>query len=326
MKIRWGIVGAGYIAGNFVSGLKSLEDAEVAAVGSWPPGQAAQFGERFGIPRRYDSYEALAQDKEIDIFYIGTPHALHREHTLMMLEAGRPVLCEKPAAINAKQVEDMIAVARRKNIFFMEAMWNMFFPATQKALELIKGGAIGDVRMLEADFGFAAGFDPKARLFNPEMGGGSLLDVGCYGVALAQAVFGQTPERVTAMGDIGQSAVDEQAAMILGYKGGALAVLHSAIRTNTKHEAWIYGTQGMIHIPCHFWSPDRIILKREGQPDEEFKYERFGNGYTYEAIEVQKCIYAGKKENEIASHAKSIAVMRTMDRIRAVMGVKYPME
>lgn len=324
-KTRWGILSTGNIAKAFAKGLAAVEDAELVAVGSRSQEKADQFGNEFKVPHRHASYEALASDKDVDVIYVATPHTLHMEDTLLCLKHGKAVLCEKPFAINTAQARKMIAFARKKKIFLMEAMWTHYFPAMAKVRELIASGAIGEVRLMRADFCFRSGLNPEGRLFNPHLGGGALLDVGVYTIALAHMVFGRDPERTMGMTHLGETRVDEQSAMILGYKGGAMAVLTCAVRTTTPHEAIVYGTDGWIKIPALFWQPDKIVLSKGGK-EEEITFPRLGNGYSYEAVEVGRCLREGKLESDTMPHAKTLSIMKTMDALRKQWKLKYPGE
>lgn len=221
-RTRWGIIGTGNIASQFARGLALLDDAELVAVGSRTAESAHEFGERFGARTRHASYADLASDPDVDAVYIATPHPLHLENTLLGLEAGKAVLCERPFAINAHQAEVMIATARKRGVFLMEAMWTRFLPHMVRLREIVASGAIGELRMLQADFGFRTSFNPQGRLFDPALGGGALLDVGIYPISLASMLLG-TPTRVTSMAHLGATGVDEQSAIILGYGGGQLA-------------------------------------------------------------------------------------------------------
>jgi predicted dehydrogenase len=324
-KIRWGILGTGNIAKKFAEGLAAVEDAELVAVGSRSQDNAHSFGDRFKIPHRHASYEALAADPDVEVIYVATPHPLHMENTLLCLKNGKAVLCEKPFALNTAQARKMVSLARKKKVFLMEGMWMNFFPAIAKMRELITQGAIGEVRLMRADLCFRAGFNPESRLFNPQLGGGALLDVGVYTVAFAHAVFGRAPERITSIPHLGETGVDEQAAMILGYPGGAMAVLTCAVRTNSAHEAMIYGTDGWIRMPPLFWQPDKLIVCKGGK-EEEISFKRLGNGFAYEAMEVGRCLREDKIESDIAPHEKTLDIMRTLDKLRKQWDLKYPGE
>jgi predicted dehydrogenase len=324
-KTRWGILGTGNIASQFARGLAELDDAELVAVGSRTADSAEAFGERFGAPRRHDSYAALASDPEVDAIYVATPHPLHHDNTIMGLEAGKAVLCEKPFAINAGQAEQMIATARTRGVFLMEAMWTRFLPHMVRLRELLAAGVIGEVRMLQVDFGFRTSFNPQGRLFDPALGGGALLDVGIYPVSLASMIFG-TPERVTGMAHLGETGVDEQSAMIFGYAGGRLALLSQAIRTNSPHEALLLGTAGKIRVHSSWWKQTTITLSVDGKPDEVIDVPTAGNGYNYEAAEVGRCLRAGLTESAVMPLDETLAIMRSLDEVRAQWGLRYPGE
>jgi predicted dehydrogenase len=322
-KIRWGILGTGNIANKMADALKSLEDAELAAVGSRTKEKAEAFGEKHGIPRRHGSYQALADDPEVDIIYVCTPHTLHAENTLLCLDRGKAVLCEKPFTVNAAQARATVAKAREKGLFLMEAMWTRFLPAMRKCREIVRSGRIGEVRMLQADFGFRAGWDPQGRLLNPELAGGGLLDVGVYCVSLAYFLLG-APSRLESLAHIGETGVDEQNALLLGYPGGEIAILSSAVRTNTPHVAFVMGTEGMIRIPA-FWCARELTVISGGQ-EERIEAEYSGNGFEFQAMEAMRCLREGLTESETIPLDESIAIMETMDRAREQWGLKYPGE
>jgi predicted dehydrogenase len=316
--IRWGILGTGTIAHSFALGLRDAPGAELVAVGSRSQAGADRFAEEFGIPRRHPSYAALAADREVDVVYVSTPHSRHRDDTILCLEAGRHVLCEKPFAINALEAEEMVACARANRRFLMEAMWTRFNPVMVKVRELLAAGAVGEVRMLFADFGFRIEPDPRHRLFDPELGGGALLDVGVYCVSLAHMVFGGPAPEADGFAHLGGTRVDEQCAWLMRYPNGALALLGAAIRTETPQEAAICGTAGTIRIP-RFWSPRGLTLNGESVP-----VEVSGNGYQYQAIEVMERIRAGQLESEVMSLDMTLAVQRDLDALREPWGVRYP--
>ena len=324
--VRWGVIGPGRIAGVFAEGLRELPDARLVAVGSRTQANADTFGAKYHVPRRYDSYAAVAADPEVDAVYIATPHALHAENTIMCLEAGKAVLCEKPIAINARQAAQMVETARARRVLLMEAMWTRFLPIMVRVRELLAQGAIGEVRMVTSDFGFRTGVNPTGRLFDPALGGGGLLDVGVYPISLASMVFGAEPERIATLADIGETGVDEQAAAVMGYGAGRIAIIWTAVRTSTPHETTILGTDGMIRIHRPSWCPTRMTLARSGQPDEDIELPFPGNGYQFEAAEIARCLREGRLESDVMPLDETLAIMRTMDRIRSEWGLKYPME
>lgn len=324
-KVRWGILGAGSIAHKFATGFGGVEDGELYAVGSRSLEKANEFADKFNIPKRYGSYEELVSDPDVDAIYVATPHSFHKEHTILCLNAGKGVLCEKPIAVNAREVEEMVECARKNNAFLMEAMWTRFLPIYYKVEEWIEQGLIGDVHMVVADFGFRAGINPEGRLFNPSLAGGALLDVGIYVVSLASLIMKKPPAKIVSMANLGETGVDEQSSVILGYDEGQMAILYTAIRTNTKQEARIIGSKGSIYIPS-FWNATTAILEIPGQEDQVVEIPHLVNGYCYEAQEVNRCIKEGKIESDRMTWEESISIMKTLDELRAQWGLKYPME
>ncbi len=323
--VRWGILSTGGIARQFARGLAYAPGAQLVAVGSRSQANAEAFGDEFGVPRRYASYEALAADPDLDVIYIGTPHPFHAANSLLCIEAGKAVLCEKPFTLNARQASAVIRAARERGVFLMEALWTRFTPVMHKVRALLAEGAIGRPRMVTADFGFHAPFDPESRLFNRALGGGALLDVGVYPVSLASMVFG-APPRISTMAHLGATGVDEQAAMIFGYEDGALAVLSCAISVMTPMEATITGERGMIRLPANWWMPQECILSLEGEPEQTFELPFTGNGYNYEALEVMRCLREGLLESPIMPLDETLALMQTLDNIRSQWGLRYPEE
>ena len=322
--IRWGILGTGGIAARFAEGLTALPDAELTAVGSRAIETADAFADRFDITHRHASYEALAQDEDVDAVYIASPHPYHREHSILSLRAGKAVLCEKPFTINAAEAQQVIDVARQEGRFLMEAMWTRFLPAMVRVRDLLQSGAIGALRLASAEFGFRAPLDSKHRLFDPQLGGGALLDVGVYAVSFASMVFGP-PTRVVSLAHLGETGVDEQSAMILGYDEGQLFMGHAAVRTNTPQDASLMGTEGWIRIHSPWWYSDTITLAKHGK-DETFHLPITGNGYNYEAAEVMNCLRSGKLESAVMPLAESLQIMQTLDQLRGQWGLRYPME
>ncbi len=323
-KVRWGIIGAGKIARKFAEGLRFAKSAELVAIGSRSKERAEQFAAEFGVGRAHGGYENLASDGEVDAVYIATPHPMHKSNSILCLEAHKAVLCEKPFTVNAPEAEQVIAEARRQQVFIMEAMWTRFIPVIAKLRELLGQGAVGEVRMVMADFGFRAEWDPRGRALNPALAGGALLDVGVYGISLASMVLGAA-QRVTGLAHIGDSGVDEQAAVVLGYDGGALAVLVCGVRTDTPGEASVIGTEGRIQLGRGWWHGSAMTLVR-GKEREIFEIPTEGNGFNYEADEVARCLADGKTESDVIPLDETLAIMRTMDEIRAQWGLKYPME
>jgi predicted dehydrogenase len=324
-KVRWGILGTGAIARQFVQGLNSVPEAEVLAVGSRSRASAQEFADKRSIPRRHASYDGLASDPDVDVVYIATPHPFHAENATLCLEAGKAVLCEKPFSVNAAEAERVVKLARERGLFIMEGMWTRFFPLMGEVRRLVSEGAIGEVRMLNVDFGFRADPDPASRLFDQRLGGGALLDVGVYCVSLASMILGQ-PSGSVGLSHLGETGVDEQASIVLEHEGGRLANLSIGIRTTTPQEATIMGTEGYVRIHAPWWRPKSMTIYRPGEESETVDAPVSGNGFNYEAAEVMRCLEAGKTESDVMPLDETISVMRTMDRIRATWGLRYPGE
>jgi predicted dehydrogenase len=322
---RWGILGTGAIARQFVEGLGHLPEAEALAVGSRSEASAEMFARERGIPQRYGSYEELAADPDVDVVYVATPHPFHAGNAELCLEAGKAVLCEKPFTLNAAEAERVVGLARERGLFLMEGMWTRFFPLMERVRALISTGGIGEPRILTADFGFRAPLDPVSRLFAPDLGGGALLDVGVYCVSLATMVLGQ-PVRTAGLSHLGETGVDEQAAMILEHEAGRLSNLSIGIRTATPQEATIMGTEGYLKIQAPWWRPITMTISRPGREDETVEAPITGNGFNYEAAEVMRCLDEGRTESGIMPLDETLSVMGTMDDLRAAWGLRYPSE
>ena len=323
--IRWGILGTGNIANQFARGLAVLEDAQLVAAGSRRAETANRFADTYGAPNRHDSYEALAADPDVDIVYIATPHVYHAENSLLCLEAGKAVLCEKPFAINAAEARRVIDYARAHRLFLMEAVWTRLLPHMEKVVELVEEGAIGEPRLLQANFCFRTSFDPRDRLFDPVLGGGGLLDVGIYPVFLAHLLLGR-PLEIKTLAHLGETGVDEQAGMLFSHESGAVSVLTSAIRAELPHTAVIAGATGRIEIHERWWAPSSFTLQRDGHDAVQIEPEVVGNGYNYEASEAGRCLREGRTESEKIPLDTTLAVMHTLDAIRAQWGLRYPGE
>ena len=323
--VRWGILGTGRIAGAFATGLGSLPDAELAAVGSRSPEAAAAFAARFDAGRTHSTYEDLATDPDVDVVYVATPHALHHANARLCLEHGKAVVCEKPFTLNGAQARDLVALARARRLFLMEAMWTRFLPALVELRRRVDEGAIGEPRFLVADFGFNKPFDPAHRLFDLAMGGGALLDVGVYLASLAAMQFGP-PARIASQARIGQSGVDEDAALLFGYAGGRFAQLTASIVTTTPQEATFLGSAGSIRLHAPWWRADRLTVAVEGRGAETVDAPYLGNGYTHEAMEAMRCLRDGALESPVMPLEETVAVIETLDRVRAEWGLRYPGE
>jgi len=323
--INWALVGTGGISNQFIEGLKAAGGNAIAAV-SRNLESAKDFAARHGIQKAYDNYERMLEDSEIDVVYIGTPHPTHKELTVRALNAKKAVLCEKPVSINAGELKEMILAARENNVFFMEAMWTRFTPPLEKVRCWLSQGVIGEVKMVQASFGYNVPFNPENRLFNLHLGGGALLDAGIYPLSIISMVYGgKKPEDIKSHLYIGESGVDEQNNIILSYGENRMAYASSANRTAMANDVWIYGTKGKIHIPYFVWARS-ARLHVDGKGDEFYAPEYKSNGFDYEAEAVMNCLREGKIENPVMRWDESLILMETMDTIRSQWNFNYPGE
>jgi predicted dehydrogenase len=324
--IRWGILSTGWIASQLAQAITDQPDAEIAAVGSRTQASADEFGAKWNVPRRYGSYEALANDPDVDVIFIGTPHTFHYENMLLCLNAGKHVLCEKPITINAAQAEECIALARQKGLFLMEAMWTRFIPAILAFNDWLSKGELGEVRLVQADFSIIKPYDPHHRLYDPYLGGGALLDLGVYPVSFAHMILG-TPDQMISHAHLGETNVDELATMIFIYNGGQSAVLTTSQRLASPVEALVVGTEGYARVHHQFYRAQRFSVKIGEEGEEQvFDYPYESNGYIHEVRAVQDCLRAGKLESDLMPLDESLTIMRLMDELRAAWGVYYPGE
>ncbi|MGN6397118.1 MAG: Gfo/Idh/MocA family protein [Mucilaginibacter sp.] len=323
--IRWGILGAGRIARKFASDLKLVEDAELVAIGSRSQQGADDFGNEFNIRHRHSSYEALASNSEVDVIYIATPHNLHCENTLLCLEHGKAVLCEKPFAMNAREARKMIDKARSKGVFMMEALWTKFHPHYLKTISMIKDGLLGDIRSVLINFGFKPASPAPARLFDPALGGGTVMDIGIYNVFMAMSVLGK-PDAIEASMTPAATGVDEQCAILFKYNNGAMAQLFSTFSANLPTEADIAGTNGRIRLTSRFYEPSATIEYYPKYPDSKQIIpvaKEQGFGYQYEARHVNDCLRRGLTESDVMTFDDTLVLMETLDNIRKIAGIRY---
>ena len=314
--IRWGVIGTGGIAQSFAADLGHTDSGEVVAVGSRRQATADAFASRFGAARAYEGYEALVADAEVDVVYVATPHPMHHEDTLLALRAGKPALVEKPFTMDAGEAEELVAEARERGLFLMEAMWARFLPHIRELRRLLAEGVVGEVVTVHADHAQWFAEDPAHRLFAPELGGGALLDLGIYPVSFASMVLGP-PSRVLALADPAFTGVDAQTSILLGYESGAHAVLNCTLRAKGTTRAAIVGTEGRIELEQSFYQPTSFtLIPREGEPQRLFDPVAEG-GLRHEADEVARCLRERQLESPEMPLDETVAIMRTMDAVRS---------
>lgn len=319
--IRWGILGTGKIARAFANALKDTPGAVLAAVASRSIDSAAAFAGEFG-GAAFGSYQALADAAGIDIVYIATPHPMHFENATMALNAGKAVLCEKAFTINRRQAEQIVALARAKKLFMMEAMWTRFMPALAAVRAIIASGEIGQVHQVFADFGFAAPLDPAHRVNDPSLGGGALLDLGIYPLSIAAALLGPVTS-VLAQADMGPTGVDLQTAFSLRHEGGGMSLCSCSLKARTPAELTVAGTLGHVRMNTMFHRATTITVATEGGT-RTIATPYLGNGYVHEAIEAGRCLRAGLLESGAMPLDETVALMGVLDTIRAQIGLRYP--
>ena len=321
----WGIIGPGKIAGKFARALTLVEGASLGAIASRDADRAAAFTREHGAAKTFLRYEELASDPGIDAVYIATPHGFHAEHTLLCLQQGKGVLCEKPMALSAGQVSKMIEASRHHHAFLLEAMWTRFLPVMREVMTLVTSGRIGVLKYIRADFGFLAPFNASGRLYDLRLGGGSLLDIGIYPLYLCLQLLGE-PDGIVAGGQLSPTGSDETCQAILEYSGGATAVVSSTLACQTSLTAEIAGTEGMIRIPGPWYRNDHFEWNRSGEPVQTVQLEPMVNGFEYQIREAMDCMEKGWIESPSLPHAFSLMMSRTMDEIRRQIGVEYPGE
>lgn len=320
-KIKWGIIGLGKIATNFATDLQLSDTAILHGVASRSMDKATAFATKFSATKAYDSYEALANDTEIDVIYIATPHVFHYENTMLCLQHNKAVLCEKPMGINLTQVQTMIQEAQSRNLFLMEAIWTRFMPSYQKVLQLLNENAIGDIISVRADFGFRSEFNPEGRLFKKELGGGSLLDIGIYPIFLSLLVLGM-PSEINAMANMTTTEVDSFCAMLFNYSTGEKAVLESTFESDTPTEGYIFGSKGTIKLHRRFHHANTVTLSK-GDKETVFELPHSGIGYIHEIEAVNANIQNGDTENSKLPLAFSEQIMTIIDQVKAKTGLQY---
>jgi predicted dehydrogenase/aryl-alcohol dehydrogenase-like predicted oxidoreductase len=334
-KLAWGIIGTGRIAHTFANGLLRSKLGRLVAVGSRTQERADKFGEEFSLPHRHGSYQALLANPEVEAVYVSTPHPMHAEWAIKAAEAGKHILCEKPIGINEAEAMAIIEAARRHHVFLMEAFMYRCHPQTAKLVELVRDKAIGEVRVIEATFSFDAGFDPEGRLFKNALGGGGILDVGCYCVSMARLIAGAAvgedfadPIAVKAVGKLGETGVDEYALASLQFPGGVFAQVATCVRLNQENVVRIYGSQGWILVKSPWFAgAEDMVVRRWGQEEPTIIP---GTGrqdlYAIEADTVAANLEKRQAPSPAMTWADTLGNMRTLDRWRQELGLVYEME
>jgi len=310
--IKWGIIGTGFIARQFAKGLSYAPGAELFAVSSRNEEKAKQFATDFGVKKFYSSRDSMLANPEIDIIYVATPNHCHAPDSIAALNAKKAVLCEKPFALNSEELEKIIAVAKEKNLFLMEALWTNFLPSFKKFIELANSGAIGEPLLLQADFGYNSPFDINKWRHDPAQGGGSIYDLGIYTFFAAMKIFGE-PEKIETIKIPSPSGTDITAVIQTQHKNGKLAMLASSFAMDLDTEAKLYGTKGKLTLHKLFLIPTKLTLQNENG-SKTFAFDEPSNGYEYEAIAAMDAMRKGLTECPEWDLNKSRVLMRTLDK------------
>jgi len=324
-KYKWGILAPGKMSAKFTRGLQLLDNAELYAVGSRDIARSKKFADEFGFKKYYGSYDELAADKEVDIIYVASPHSHHHEHVMLCLKNRKAVICEKAFSLTSREAEEMIAEARKQNVFLMEALWPPFQPLYQKTKEVLESGLAGKIIHINARFGFQAPYNPTDRKFNLELGGGSLLDIGIYAVIDALWFMG-VPDEITSVASFAETGSEDSISIIFRYNDGRMANLYSSFRTAAGIGCDLLCENGNLFFSRARDMSQCLSIQLNGREKEDFSLLPDAMGYQFEAEEVMKCLDKGKTESSIVPHSFSLDLMRTLDRIRESAGIVFPNE
>jgi predicted dehydrogenase len=328
--IRWGILGCGRIARKFASDLKLVKNAELIACGARSKQSADEFASEFSVKHVHYSYDELVKNNEVDVIYVATPHSHHHEHTLLCIENNKAVLCEKAFAINYEQAEEMISAARNKKVFLMEAVWTKFLSPFNTVKKMINDGMLGEIKSMQLDFGFRPPEkDAPQRIYDPELGGGTMLDIGIYNVFTVLFFLGK-PDNIEATMTPAYTGVDAQCAATFTYNNGAIAQLFSTFLSDTSTELDIFGTRGRVRLTARYYTPFTTIEYYTGKPDTKqiipVNEKEEGWGYEHEAQHVCECLEKGLTESPVMTHADTLLLMETLDKVRSKAGIRYSVD
>ena len=322
-KYNWAVLGCGRIARKFSNDLKLLPNARLYAAAARDLTRARDFAGELGFEKAYGSYEEMIADPAVDVVYVATPHSHHHDHVLMCLEGGKAVLNEKAFALTLAEAREMVDKAREKELFLMEAFWTRFQPSFQKALEVVKSGELGALKVVRSDFAFHAPKDPEKRLLNVNLGGGSLLDIGIYPVFAVLSVLG-VPETIRALATFAPTGAEESIAFTFRYPNGELASLFSSLGAYSFVTTDYNCERGTVQLGRRWQGPTTVNVWHEGGREEHYAFQTEGGGYQHEAAHVMECLDAGKSESPLMPLDFSLAMMATLDRIRQEAGILFP--
>ena len=322
--IRWGIIGPGAIANAFAREVNNTKNGVLSAVYGRNENKVNEFCKTYNVENYYTNIDEFLNSEKIDAVYIATPHSYHMEYAKKCIKAKKHVLCEKPFSYNYETSKEVLEMAKENNVFIMEALWTLFLPAINKAKTWVEEGRIGKIKLITANFGFISEEDINSRLYNPNLAGGALLDVGIYPILFSNYIMDNIPSEINATAKFTRTNVDETDVINLKYEEGALASLTCSICSDTDNTAVIYGEKGKIVIPT-FWMAKEAFLHIEDKV-EKYIDEYKEAGYKYEIEEANNCIINKELESNIASHKVTLELVKIMDEIRGKIGLRYPFE
>jgi len=320
----WGILGPGGIAQAFAKDLAFIEGHTIGAVGSRSLTTAKSFANTFG-GTAYGSYEELVADSSIDAIYVATPHPAHHDNVILALNAGKPVLCEKPFAVNAQQAQAMVDTAAKNKVALMEAMWARFLPHYAKVREIVASGVLGPILSIHADHGQRLADQGIARLVDPQLAGGALLDLGIYPISFAHMILGN-PSSITSTAVMTDRGVDAQTSMIFSYDNGAQAVLTTTMIEQTPCRAVVAGLHGWLEIDRTFYNPASMRVNLNDGSVTEYPSTYTGHGLREQAESFKQLVQSGSLESKILTWKDTVDIMKSMDTVRSQIGLKYPFE
>ena len=323
-NFNWGILGPGGIAKAFAEDLKKLDGHSIAAVGSRSLSNAQSFANTFG-GTAYGSYEELVADPQVDAIYVATPHPAHKENVILALNAGKPVLCEKPFAVNATEAQQMVDAANKNGVALMEAMWARFLPHYAQVREIIQSGVLGKIHTIHADHGQRLADQNIPRLVEPTLAGGALLDLGIYPVSFAHMVLGN-PSKITSSAVLTDKGVDAQTSMIFDYASGAQAVLNTTMIEQTPCRAVVAGLHGWLEIDRTFYNPASMRVVLNDGATTEYPSSYVGHGLREQAEVFKQLVTSGQQQSQILNWQDTVDIMKTLDQVRSQIGLKYPFE
>ena len=323
-RYNWAILGCGRIAKKFSNDLKLLPNANLYAAASRDLQKAQNFAGENGFEKAYGGYEEMVADPKVDVVYVATPHSHHHAYAMLCLNHKKAVLCEKAFALNKNEAEEMVACAKQNQTFLMEAFWTMFQPSFHQAMEIVKSGELGKLKVVRSDFAFNAPFDENRRLYNVKLGGGSLLDIGIYPVFAALTSLGK-PDSIKTLAEFASTGSEESISMIFKYKSGDLANLTSSFAAFSPTQTEYWFEKGYMVLNPKWHAPTNITVWKDGGEVQPFPSEHTeGTGYQYEAAHVMECLDAGKIESDKMPWQLSLDLMETLDRVRIDAGIFYP--